>query len=116
MDLTLEILGKIVIQIHVLSCCLHSTLSGIIVLPSFKETFGLTANGPNAYQAPNLSANIVTALQAGAVLGALLAYTSADRLGRRWTLIIGAIVFLIGCILQLIAHLSKSIRIGSGKG
>ncbi|KAJ5624277.1 quinate permease [Penicillium lagena] len=81
-------------------------IGGIIVLPSFKETFGLTANGPNAYQAPNLSANIVTALQAGAVLGALLAYTSADRLGRRWTLIIGAIVFLIGCILQLIARLS----------
>ena len=82
--------------------------SGIIVLPSFKKTFGLTADGPNAYQAPTLSANIVTTLQAGAVIGSLFTYTIADRFGRRNSLVAGAVIFLVGCSLQLIANLSKS--------
>lgn len=85
-----------------------SSTSGIIVLPSFKKTFGLLANGPNAYQAPTLSANIVTTLQAGAVAGSLLAYTVADRFGRRWTLMVGAVIFLLGCCLQLVANLGGS--------
>jgi MFS family permease len=110
LDLTLGILGNIARQMQDLSPSLFS-YRGIIVLPSFKETFGLLADGPNAYQAPDLSANIVAALQAGAVTGSLLAYASADRFGRRWTLIIGAAVFLVGCALQLIADLSKSVLI-----
>ena len=77
------------------------------MLPSFKKTFGLTADGPNAYQAPALSANIVTTLQAGAVIGSLLAYTVADRFGRRIALISGAALFLLGCALQLVANLSE---------
>ena len=81
---------------------------GIIVLPSFKKTFGLNVDGPNAYQAPTLSANIVTTLQAGAVIGSLLAYTVADRFGRRFALLGGSVLFLLGCALQLIAHLSQS--------
>jgi hypothetical protein len=82
---------------------------GIIVLPSFKKTFGLNVDGPNAYQSPTLSANIVTTLQAGAILGSLLAYTVADRFGRRPALLGGSVLFLIGCSLQLIAHLSQSL-------
>jgi hypothetical protein len=105
--------GKLVFA--VVSACMAGSLfgfdtgniGGIIVLPSFKKTFGLTADGPNAYQAPTLSANIVTTLQAGAVIGSLFAYTIADRLGRRKALIIGAAIFLVGCALQLIASLSK---------
>ena len=86
--------------------CIADPSSGIIVLPSFKKTFGLTADGPNAYQAPTLSANIVTTLQAGAVIGSLFAYTVADRFGRRKALIAGAAIFLLGCALQLIANLN----------
>ncbi|KIY45595.1 quinate permease [Fistulina hepatica ATCC 64428] len=83
-------------------------IGGIIVLDSFKKTFGLDANGPNAYQAAGLSANIVTTLQAGAVLGALFAYILADRYGRRAILAWGAAVFLFGCALQLVANLEMS--------
>lgn len=104
--------GKLVFAVA--SACMAGSLfgfdtgniGGIIVLPSFKKTFGLTADGPNAYQAPTLSANIVTTLQAGAVAGSLFAYTSADRFGRRKTLIGGAVLFLLGCALQLVAHLN----------
>ncbi|KAK2768305.1 hypothetical protein FQN54_000158 [Arachnomyces sp. PD_36] len=102
----------------VISTCMAGSLfgfdtgniGGIIVLPSFKETFGLTTDGPNAYQAPDLSANIVTTLQAGAVVGSLFAYAAADRLGRRAAMIIGSVIFLVGCILQMIANLSSSSR------
>ena len=98
-----------------LSACMAGSLfgfdtgviGGVITLPSFKRTFGLLVDGPNAYQAPNLSANIVTTLQAGCVVGALFAYTVADRFGRRKALIGGSVIFILGCCLQLIANLSK---------
>lgn len=77
-------------------------------MPTFKKEFGLEANGPNAYQDANLSANIVTTLQAGAVIGSLFAYTTADRIGRRMTLITGASIYLLGCALQLVANLGTA--------
>lgn len=89
-------------------------IGGIIVLPSFKKTFGLNSDGPNAYQAPNLSANIVTTLQAGAVVGSLFAYTAADRLGQRVALIIGSVIFLVGCALQLVANLGDAVDSEAG--
>lgn len=103
--------GKLIFAVA--SACMAGSLfgfdtgniGGIIVLPVFKSTFGLTTNGPNAYQAPTLSANIVTTLQAGAVVGALFAYTAADTLGRRLSLVLGAAIFLVGCVLQLMASL-----------
>jgi MFS family permease len=60
--------------------------------------FGLA--GLNAVDTANLSANIVSTLQAGCFAGALGGYPIADKWGRRLGLMISATVGLIGIIFQ----------------
>ena len=48
----------------------------------------------------NLSGNIVSTLQAGCFLGALIASPLTDRFGRKWCLIGVSILILIGVIMQ----------------
>ncbi|KAK9465760.1 quinate permease [Lipomyces arxii] len=81
-------------------------IGGIIVLDSFKHTFGLNVDGPNAYQAPTLSANIVTTLQAGCILGAATVGWCADKFGRQKVMLFHGVLFLFGVALQCIANLS----------
>lgn len=50
--------------------------------------------------AANLSANIVSTLQAGCFAGALIASPCADKLGRRPSLMIAAVVALVGAMMQ----------------
>jgi len=46
---------------------------------------------------------IVSILSAGTFFGALAAAVIADRIGRRWSLIVSSIVFIFGVILQTAA-------------
>lgn len=64
-------------------------------------------DGPNAYRAPTLSANIVSFLQAGCVFGALLAGYIADAVGRRKSLLLAALLQTLGCSLQLVANINS---------
>ena len=47
---------------------------------------------------------VVSVFTGGAFFGALTAAPSGDRLGRKWTILIGAIVFLLGGALQTSAQ------------
>ena len=49
------------------------------------------------------SALIVSILSIGTFLGALSNYLFADRLGRRWSLIVANVVFSFGVLLQTIS-------------
>ena len=51
----------------------------------------------------NLQANIVTTLQCGCFVGALIAGPVADRLGRRPALMIAAVLAIVGTIMQAAA-------------
>jgi MFS family permease len=51
----------------------------------------------------NLSANIVTTLQCGCFVGALAAGPTADKFGRRPTLMLAAVLAIIGTIMQAVA-------------
>ena len=42
---------------------------------------------------------VVSVLLLGAVAGSLCAGIPADRLGRRWTIIISGVLFIVGCVL-----------------
>ncbi|KAK3393912.1 general substrate transporter [Podospora didyma] len=79
-----------------------SVIGGVIVLPPFVEDFGLGDKGSVA--SANLSANIVSTLQAGCFLGALIASPLTDRFGRKWCLIGVSMVILIGVIMQSAAN------------
>ncbi|OAL31975.1 hypothetical protein AYO22_00845 [Fonsecaea multimorphosa] len=63
------------------------------------ERFGLD-KAKSAVALANLQANIVSTLQAGAFLGAILAAPLADNLGRRTSLLIAGCVAMIGIIIQ----------------
>lgn len=47
---------------------------------------------------------VVSVFTGGAFFGALCAAPSGDRLGRKWTILIGALVFLLGGALQTSAQ------------
>lgn len=70
-------------------------------MPSFKAEYGLTHLSSLAQS--NLSANLVSVMQAGAVAGALLANPLADKLGRKPALLIVSVIAFIGGILQGVA-------------
>lgn len=69
-----------------------------VKLTDINRVFGL--QGLDAIGRANLEANIVSTLQAGCFLGALVASWFADKYGRRITLFGCAIIAIIGTILQ----------------
>ncbi|KAG7138012.1 Quinate permease like protein [Verticillium longisporum] len=79
-------------------------IGGVLRMPEFQDLYRLSPEYATDNQRANLSANIVSTLQAGCFLGALLAAHAADRFGRRPVLIWGAGgISLIGVILQAAA-------------
>lgn len=70
--------------------------------PSDKPSkYGL--NGLDSVGEANLSANIVSTLQAGCFFGALVASVIADKYGRKVGLISASILAIIGVIMQVAA-------------
>lgn len=61
--------------------------------------------GPNVKQlsGPHNSL-IVSILSCGTFFGALLAGDMADRIGRRTTIMVGCVIYVIGCVLQAASH------------
>ncbi|KAK4248997.1 MFS sugar transporter-like protein [Corynascus novoguineensis] len=78
-----------------------SVIGGVIVLPPFIKDFNL--GDPKSPASANLSANIVSTLQAGCFLGALVASPMTDRFGRKWCLIGVSLIIIVGIIMQAAA-------------
>lgn len=57
-------------------------------------------------QATSLSTSntslVVSILSAGTFFGALIAGDVADRIGRKWTVIMGCVIYIIGVVVQMI--------------
>ncbi|KAF2228186.1 general substrate transporter [Elsinoe ampelina] len=66
-------------------------IAGAIGAPSFKAEFNPTANEVGA---------VVSVFTGGAFFGAAFSGPSGDYLGRRWTIVLGSIVFMLGGGLQ----------------
>lgn len=78
-----------------------SVIGGVIVLPEFIKDFNL--GDTKSVESANLAANIVSTLQAGCFLGALLASPLADRYGRKWSLVGVSFIITVGVIMQAAA-------------
>ncbi|KAK1487241.1 hypothetical protein CCUS01_03585 [Colletotrichum cuscutae] len=76
-------------------------IGGVLTMDTFKKQYGLE-NQPKTVLA-NLESNIVSVIQAGAFAGALLSTWLANRVGRRFSLIIASILVFIGVALQAAA-------------
>lgn len=73
-------------------------IGGVLTLPSFQQEFGISAK--DKIGQANLSANIVSVMQAGAFAGALIANPIADKWGRKPGLLLAATFCAVGAALQ----------------
>ncbi|KAH7031392.1 general substrate transporter [Microdochium trichocladiopsis] len=62
---------------------------------AFKDAFGITASNAN-----DVSSNITSAFQAGAMVGALLCFIVTAKVGRKWALQASVVIFIIGAVLM----------------
>lgn len=76
-------------------------IGGVLVTPSFQTAFGLLSDKASAsYRLAQLKGNIVSILQAGCFVGAAGGLYLPARIGHRRTLIISALIFVVGSIVQ----------------
>ncbi|KAF4308145.1 Sugar/inositol transporter [Botryosphaeria dothidea] len=73
-------------------------IGGVLELPKFQEVYGLSDLDDAGMK--DLSANIVSTLQAGCFAACFVTSWLADKLGRRAALLIAALVAIVGCVMQ----------------
>jgi sugar porter (SP) family MFS transporter len=78
-----------------------------LALPSFTEEFDFASYDKDALAL--LQSNIVSVYQAGAFFGSLFAYVTSHFLGRRKSLFVFAIVFLVGAGIMLAANAERGL-------
>ncbi|KAI9923669.1 hypothetical protein ASPWEDRAFT_107588 [Aspergillus wentii DTO 134E9] len=76
-------------------------IGGVLTMDPFKDKYGL--QGLSDVAEANLSANIVSTLQAGCFFGALIASPVAEKWGRKFCLILASILAIIGVVMQVAA-------------
>jgi SP family sugar:H+ symporter-like MFS transporter len=81
------------------------TISGIIAMPYWQDQFSTGFRDTHGHLNINSSqqSQVVSILSAGTFFGALGAAPIADRIGRRFSLIVSCCVFIFGVILQTAA-------------
>jgi MFS family permease len=84
-------------------------LSGILIQPAFRDLMGFSSDN-----SANLEGNIATALQFGAFPGILIQSMINDRYGRKVSIFLSSIVFIVGCVLQCFTGGLWSMLLGRG--
>ncbi|KAF2648771.1 general substrate transporter [Lophiostoma macrostomum CBS 122681] len=72
-------------------------IGGVLTMDAFQHSFNLDSKSSDF---SNLQGNIVSVLQAGCFFGALSSFYVSDNFGRKWALIFGDVMFLLGSIIQ----------------
>ncbi|XAO26425.1 hypothetical protein I312_105262 [Cryptococcus bacillisporus CA1280] len=73
---------------------------GVIAIPAFSKSFNITGT---PQEIADLQGNIVAILQGGAFFGAIIAAWVNDWLGRKYSLMVGCWIFIIGGVFQTAA-------------
>ncbi|KAI8969312.1 general substrate transporter [Mycotypha africana] len=76
-------------------------ISGVLAMPTFPTFFGMQGD-PN--HIAKMKGDVVSLLQAGCCVGALLINFIADPFGRKWSIVLSSLVFIVGSILQVVAQ------------
>lgn len=81
-------------------------MGSVLALTSFKNDFGLPLgkSGFASEKNSQVSSNVVSLLTAGCFFGAIAAAFINDRLGRRYSLMIFTLIFMVGAAVQVAAH------------
>ncbi|KAJ5832813.1 hypothetical protein N7474_001124 [Penicillium riverlandense] len=81
-------------------------MGSVLALDSFKKDFGLPTESSGFANTKNaaVSSNVVSLLTAGCFFGSIFAAFLNDRIGRRYSLMIFCMIFLVGAAIQVGAH------------
>lgn len=81
-------------------------MGSVLALSSFKKDFGLPLESSGFGNAENahIASNVVSLLTAGCFFGSIFAAYINDKLGRRYSLMIFAVIFLVGAAVQVASH------------
>lgn len=81
-------------------------MGSVLALDSFKKDFGLPLGKGGFASSENaqVSSNVVSLLTAGCFFGSIFAAFINDRIGRRYSLMIFSVIFLVGAAIQVGAH------------
>jgi MFS family permease len=73
---------------------------GVIALKTFSRSFGITGTPT---EIATIQGHVVSILQGGAFFGALAGGPTEERIGRKYALMVGCVIFIIGGIVQVAA-------------
>ncbi|KAJ5097026.1 hypothetical protein N7456_007747 [Penicillium angulare] len=78
-------------------------MSSVLALDSFKRDFGLplSTSGFASDANAQVSSNVVSLLTAGCFFGSIFAAFINDRIGRRYSLMLFSVIFLVGAAMQV---------------
>jgi sugar porter (SP) family MFS transporter len=81
-------------------------MGSVLALSSFKKDFGLPddESGFASTKNASISSNVVSLLTAGCFFGSIFAAYINDRIGRRYSLMLFSVIFLIGAAVQVGSH------------
>jgi len=87
-------------------------INGVLGSPIFQAAVEGLADGvkPKAISSSNTSL-IVSILSAGTFFGAIAAGDIADRMGRKWTVILGCLIYTVGVVIQMITGLGDPLAV-----
>lgn len=77
----------------------NGVIAGVLVLPSFFRDFNLPPVGTSSYN--DVTANIVSFLQIGGLVGVLATFPLMKYSGRKISLVVAAAVYFLGAALQV---------------
>jgi MFS family permease len=80
-------------------------IGGVLTMQAFQDSFNLDKKSKSF---SDLQGNIVSVLQAGCFKRAASSFFISDKYGRRSALIIAAVIFLVGSLLQTVSGLNTT--------
>lgn len=82
--------------------------SGYIAGVTANDRFIQAIEGPDATKLSDPhNSLIVSILSCGTFFGAVIAGDFADWIGRKWTVIVGCVIYIVGCVIQMITSPSS---------
>lgn len=83
----------------------QGVMSGLLTGTAFRKQFPeIDTTGDGATGSPSLQGLVVAIYEIGCFAGAMLAFGWGEKLGRRWSIIAGSIILIVGAVLQTVAY------------
>lgn len=80
-------------------------MSGLLTGYAFTQQFPeIDTTNANAKGSSSLQGTVVAIYEIGCFFGAIIAFVFGERLGRRWTIILGCITLIVGAAIQSAAY------------